>query len=54
MNEEQLQALMAWVEAVIAEKLEDAFGRDSLRESINERECRDDLYVALGLREKKQ
>ncbi len=54
MNEEQLQALMAWVEATIAEKLEDAFGRDSLRESITEMGCRDDLYVALGLREKKQ
>jgi hypothetical protein len=54
MTEEQLQALMDWVEAIIAEKIENAFGRDSLHEGIREMSCRDDLYVALGLREKKQ
>jgi hypothetical protein len=54
MNEEQVQALTAWVEAVIAEKIEMAFGRDCLHESLAEMECRKDLYVALGLREKKQ
>jgi len=54
MNEEQVQALIEWVEAAIAEKIETALWRDSLHEGIRERECRDDLYVALGLREKKQ
>ena len=54
MTEEQLQALMDWVEAAIAEKIERAFGRDDLHESITEMGCKDDLYVALGLREKKQ
>lgn len=29
MTEEQLKALQAWVEAVIAEKIEAAFGRDA-------------------------
>jgi hypothetical protein len=54
MTEEQLQALMDWVEAAIAEKIERAFGRNDLLESITETGCKDDLYVALGLRQKKQ
>jgi len=53
MNEEQLQALMNWIEAAVDAKVEKAFGRDCLHESVIEDRCREHLYVALGLREKK-
>ena len=53
MNEEQVQALIDWVEAAIAEKIETALWRDCLHESVIEDRCREHLYVALGLREKK-
>jgi hypothetical protein len=52
MSEEQLEALMRWVAAEIDVRIELASGRDSLRESIAECECKKDLYVAFGIWEK--
>ena len=43
MTEAFLKALMAWIDARIDEKIQDAFGRDSLHESIREGKCRNEL-----------
>jgi hypothetical protein len=51
MSEKQLEALMRWVKATIDVKIEEAFGRDSLHEDVNEIECRNRLYHAFHIGE---
>lgn len=43
MSEEMLVALENYIEAVIDRKIEDAFGRDSLIESVRASELRQEL-----------
>lgn len=51
MTEEQMRALMAWIDARIAEKIEDAFGRDSLMEARQKNDARRALESEMGWRE---
>lgn len=48
MTPEQLEAIMYWIKACIDKKIEDAFHRSGLQESIRERELRDDMYRTFG------
>ena len=52
MSEKQLEALMSWVKAVIDIRIEEAFGRDSLHEDINEIDCKNRLYHAFRIGDK--
>ena len=49
MTEQQLLALVDWIKAEIDVKIENAFHRDDLTESITEIECRKHLYYAFGI-----
>ena len=43
MNQEQFDALLDYIDARIEEKIADAFGKDSLSETVRCTECRLDL-----------
>lgn len=49
MNQEQFNALLAYIDARIDEQIADAFGRDSLYESIETSEKRKNLYQSFYL-----
>jgi hypothetical protein len=51
MTEEQFKAMLAYFNALIDEKIEDAFGRDSLHESIKVHECEAELRKVLVVEE---
>lgn len=51
MNNDQWRALENYIEAMIDEKIEDAFGRDGLDESIRAGELRGEARKAFGLQE---
>lgn len=48
LTDQQLKLLLDYVDALIDEKIEDAFGRDSLYESVKTRELRQQLERKLG------
>lgn len=47
MTEEQLDKLLAYIDARLDEKIEEAFGRDSLYETIAKSEALDELRKSL-------
>ena len=47
MDEKTFELLKDWVEAVIDKKIQDAFGRDGLHESIRRREFETELKARL-------
>jgi hypothetical protein len=49
MTEEQLSALLEYIDARIDEKIREASGRDSLSEGIHADILRGDLKAALGI-----
>ena len=54
MTEEQMQLLVKWVEAMIDMKIEEAFGRDSLNETLSEDGLRQAVRLSFGLSDREQ
>lgn len=47
LSEEQVQALMSYIDARIDEKISDALGRDSLHETTKRRDLEDEMRRTL-------
>lgn len=48
MSEKEVDALAIWIQSLIDQKIEQAFGRDSTHEWVRESELRQDIYALMG------